>query len=658
MYIKKIKIQNYRRFNNFEMEFNEGLNVIVGANNAGKTGLLKAISLIRSPEIITFHDFNKNNIKRYYSNTYKNMPPEIVIDYVIEHKISEDNTDDESIIKLLPFIGMNDVKQSKAESKDSMLYTLTAFIKMKYTLNIKDMARYLEEVKNVTNESEFCDLLERFEKSYSWSYANGVSDTEVDKNEATNIFKIDFIDAERNSDVIYKETKSEIESYLKNDNVIGLLQELRRNTSASMKEIIKDVLEKIEGLISKEKNDIGLEYGNIAISQDIRPTTAISSSYIIDVKDTKDDFVLPLTHNGLGYNNLINIYMLIKLVEIKKGRDFRVLCLEEPESHLHPAMQYKLFKFLKKLDEDNNLNQQIFVTTHSPNITAVAGLDNMFMLAFSKELKINDCVQQSLQEQLKNHEESKKHMVKFLDVTRSDMLFADKVIFVEGLAEKMLLPKFMDKCKKSYEDYHISIVEIGGKHFDHFLRLFANNSVRKKVLCITDKDFKWCKASSIQEYHSEANHVKILKQTYSTNKNIEITCQKQYGVTFEDELFLSNFENGDVPINLLKIALPESLHKFIDENGINFYRWMANKTSIPTKSQDKILNIFNTYIKLMKINAKNIHMAKKLFFAKLFLEYAKNKKGNVALDILTDDELFKKLYIPNYIMEGIQWLNK
>lgn len=34
MYIQKIHIKNYRNFNDFEMEFHEGLNVIVGANNS------------------------------------------------------------------------------------------------------------------------------------------------------------------------------------------------------------------------------------------------------------------------------------------------------------------------------------------------------------------------------------------------------------------------------------------------------------------------------------------------------------------------------------------------------------------------------------------------------------------------------------------------
>ena len=43
----------------------------------------------------------------------------------------------------------------------------------------------------------------------------------------------------------------------------------------------------------------------------------------------------------------------------------------------------------------------------------------------------------------------------------------------------------------SYEDEHISIVEIGGKHFKYFVELFNGNAVKKKVLCITDKDFKW-----------------------------------------------------------------------------------------------------------------------------------------------------------------------
>ena len=41
MYISKIHIQNYRNFGDFTMEFHKGLNVIIGANNSGKTTLEK-----------------------------------------------------------------------------------------------------------------------------------------------------------------------------------------------------------------------------------------------------------------------------------------------------------------------------------------------------------------------------------------------------------------------------------------------------------------------------------------------------------------------------------------------------------------------------------------------------------------------------------------
>lgn len=662
MYIKHIKIKNYRCFSNFEMSFHDGLNVIVGSNNSGKTGLLRAIAMLSNPDNIEIDDFNKNDLQKHFADQYKTVPPDIVIEYEIKHTISEKDTDDESIIKLLSFIGMDKIEESKKTTGSALVYTLTACVKMTYSLNSKEIGRYADTVSTVTSFEEYYNVLSLFQKYYSWSFTNGRSDTTVDKKEATDIFQIDFIEAERNSEEVYRETKHEIEIFLKSDENSAALQELQHDLSDAMKNRIQPVLSRISTLIDNEQNDIGLKKGNIAISQDLRPSASISNSYVIDVRDTKSDYVLPLSHNGLGYNNLINMYMLIRLVEIKRGKDFRILCLEEPEAHLHPAMQYKLFKFLKKLDAEDKLNQQIFVTTHSSNITAVAGLDNMFMLAYERADETSDCVQQSMQKQLEHANSAKDHMMKFLDVTRSDILFADKIILVEGIAEKLLLPKFMEKCGYSYEDEHVSIIEIGGKHFDYFIRLFAHNPVKKKVLCITDNDFKWEENGVIADITTYANfspsHVKKLNEDFVSVDNLHICYQNQYGKTFEDELFISNFDQLYITKKLLKIALPDSLHTYIEENGTNFYRWWSNINTVNAKSREKIKKPLMQYVAACKAQPANIAAYKMLFFAELFYLYAQDRKGDVALSILVDDALMKKMVVPSYIKEGIKWLSK
>lgn len=665
MYISHIKIKNFRNFLNFEMDFQDGLNVIVGSNNSGKTGLLRAINLLNNPSAISVDDFNKNDLLVNFLGKYKEQPPEIIIEYEIMHEISEDNTEDESIIKLLSFIGMDKISESKAATDDPTKYSICAKVKSVYSMNPKDIGEYISAVSSVTDYETFFSVLQLFQRSYNWAYTNGLSETRIDSKEATEIFKVDFIEAERNSEAVYHETKREIERFLKKDpSGASKIQEIQKELSDSMKDAIKPVLDRISSLVENEKNDIGLSKGNVAISQDMRPSATISNSYVINVRDTKSDFIIPLSHNGLGYNNLINMYMLVKLVEIQKGKDFRILCLEEPEAHLHPAMQYKLFKFLKKLDEEDNLNQQIFVTTHSSNITAVAGLNNMYMLSYSRTEEQADCVQRSLKVQFEEDETAKNHMMKFLDVTRSDMLFADKVILVEGLAEKLLFPKLMEKCNYSYEDEHISIVEVGGKNFAYFLRAFANNPVKKDVLCITDSDFKWIKddeTTSLSDYASYIPaHVNVLSELFSEHDNICVMFQKEGGSTFEDELFISNFENNDVAKKLLKVALSDSLHEYIDANQLNFDLWDINREQIDGRSRSKITKLIDGFKTIIAAEQEdeNKDRIKKLFFGKLFLEYAKACKGDIALSILVDEDLVNALVVPQYIREGIQWLSR
>ena len=445
MYINSIKIKNYRNYEDFYMKFKEGLNVIIGANNAGKTNLLHAINLLKDLNI-DIDDFNKSNLLKKYNNDYRKESPTIEIEYEILHEISEDDENDESIIKLLPFLGLDKINDIRNSQGDTSKYLVVANIKLKYELNKKYLKDYCELVKNVRDLNEYLNCLELMQKHYEWNICNGMDDSIIDKKSISNIFKIDYIEAERNTNDVYYETKNEINKYIKEEENMKKIKDLATVISEQMEMAVKEVLQKIDKVVNEdEKNEIGLKDGNVSIKQGIKYKPDISSGYQIDVRDITSEYIIPLSHNGVGYNNLINIYMLLKLVELRPGQDFRILCLEEPEAHLHPAMQYKLFKYIKKIDDENKLNQQIFVTTHSSNITSVAGIENIYMLDYNRES--NQAVNINLLEQLKDKEDSQKHIMKFLDVTKSDMLFAKKIVLVEGLAERLILPKFMEKMR-------------------------------------------------------------------------------------------------------------------------------------------------------------------------------------------------------------------
>lgn len=86
MFISKIKINNFRNFKDQEVVFNDGVNVIIGHNNAGKTNLLKALALVINPDTnrrLDVDDFNKNTD----ISTLKTEPPKIRIQVTIKKAV-------------------------------------------------------------------------------------------------------------------------------------------------------------------------------------------------------------------------------------------------------------------------------------------------------------------------------------------------------------------------------------------------------------------------------------------------------------------------------------------------------------------------------------------------------------------------------------------
>ncbi|MCS4466578.1 AAA family ATPase [Clostridium botulinum] len=101
----------------------------------------------------------------------------------------------------------------------------------------------------------------------------------------------------------------------------------------------------------------------------------------------KTGIEVPIINNGMGYNNLIYISLLLSKFKMitsdeygENAKVFPILLVEEPEAHLHPALQYNFLKFLKDEVSNQKISRQIFITTHSTHITAAVGLDQIICM--------------------------------------------------------------------------------------------------------------------------------------------------------------------------------------------------------------------------------------------------------------------------------------
>jgi hypothetical protein len=110
---------------------------------------------------------------------------------------------------------------------------------------------------------------------------------------------------------------------------------------------------------------------------------------------------------------------------------------------------------------------------------------------------------------------------------------------------------------------------------------------------------------------------------------------------------------------LLKIVLPDCLTEFTDTYGLDFAQWVSNQDAISNAMTKKkignMISIFQTAVASDVANTAKYHHC---FFAQLFLGYAKNQKGDVALSILSNEDLAAKITVPSYIKEGLEWLSK
>ena len=376
------------------------------------------------------------------------------------------------------------------------------------------------------------------------------------------------------------------------------------------------------------------------------------------------------THNGVGYNNLIYISLLLSKMQActdgnymgVNAKTFPVLAIEEPEAHLHPSLQYKLLEFLKDEIREGSV-RQLFVTTHSTHITSSINLKSMICL-YDDGNDIKTAYPATLFPDNDEGKKSLSYVQRFLDVTKSNMLFADKIIFVEGLAEEILVPTFAKLMGIDLDEKHIAVIAVDGRCFKHFLYMFDtkdnSHAIAKKIVCITDMDpvrkdkndkdasFESCYPYEVgKDGFDYKENGKALMDIYKDHPNIRYYSQDpKKGKTFEYDLMLSN------PVS--DILLTDDLSNKKRISNMQQRTYTEALALLPNRP------VYNRIEESLSQCDWDENDKRQALLASVYLQSV--SKGTNALELSQrllenkDSDNPKPFNVPKYIKDAIEWL--
>lgn len=677
MYIKKVQITNFRNFKNKEIEFNNGVNAIIGHNNAGKSNVIDAVGLVINNDAkrrLTIDDFSKT----ISLDELKANPPHIEISLFLHESEKENDID-------LDIVGTWLIKiESPYIAQLTYCYFLPEKYKQKYMELVKDAESTNEALYVI--KTEFLRLYtykiwggnpelmntaesEKLQK-FSFQYLDAIRDVERDmtsgKNKLLKTILEFFIDYEIKNEPNYNDEQKTDE-----------LRKIRKEFIQETDKVTKKLLERLEagkGKILSYAKNIGAafnganpNFSSIVSEEDLLEILKL-------VVDYPDGISIPASRNGLGYNNLIFMSLLLSKMQIDANGDylgsnaklFPILAIEEPEAHLHPSMQRQFINFMRNNVQKGKV-RQVFITTHSTHIASTLDLDEILCLYnIAGETSIS-----YIGNVFTENKKSKSYVQRFFDATKTDMLFADKVLFVEGLAEQLLFSTLASYTEHSFEKEHVSIVNVNGKYFEHFLKMFdsiKSGTLNKKVACVTDIDpcrkkrgsnEKYKKCYPVEMYQNERDYEYKINDSLSqyaenNHPNIASYTQNEKGKTLEYEIAYYNPQNELILVEGIsnKSELKDLMRKYRENKSIDEMLDILSQSNENERIKEGINNSDWDYDEKAKsiISSRYLNSVGK---GENALELMYVLRDNLAKK---DTEEFIDFNVPQYIKDAVKWV--
>ena len=451
MHISKVKIENFRNLKDFEISLNKGLNVILGQNNIGKTNCVSAIRMALN---YFFDPIEPINLSK--EDIYKNEKGEQ--DFSAPIKITLEFKDIDSIPLEAEF--------QNILSNDTSVSPRTGHLTFTWSWNEANQRYTRGWHGGIGNYPIDSDIFQSLPVTYLGALRDALRQViPGKKNHLSELFDL----KAKNNPNNMAELLDNIKKYNETLCASTLINEVEKDLNKNLKKVCGEKAFKQEAFIETCEENFDQIIKNLKVN----------------LKGNVSD----LSANGLGYNNLICISIIIAKLCMQLADEDNIkvplLIIEEPEAHLHPQLQSLLAQTLEGNCSENKKVQTI-VTSHSAVLAQNVAPESIHLM-----YKVNSDIKcyslSNLQNTFKYKKLSWGKFKRFIDVTKATMFFAKGIILVEGITEAMLISKLAEDLNYNLKEHGISIIPCGVE-FNEVAELYVSEGMNIPVAIVTDSD--------------------------------------------------------------------------------------------------------------------------------------------------------------------------